>query len=647
MRLLTVLMLSLLSLESSVLAAEGFDFKEMQARIQATIEKTMPAVVSCGIKNKPGGFSAVIVTKDGYVLTAAHCVFASKKDKKVRYELRLSDGRTTKAEALGYCDRLDCALMKITEEGEWPFVEMGDSSELVQNQPCVGISHPGGHNKGRGAVVRFGRIKEVITPIAGMIQSTCRIEPGDSGGPVFDLDGKVIGINSQIRTDLTRNYQVAINTFHEYWKKLERRGSFNPSGTPGVPEIGLRMRNTSKGIVLTGTRINTIAREAKLKKDDRITQVNKRRVMTSAQLVREYIRIYRSGAMTMSLTVKSGEDEPREVVLKLPERKERTGEPIAQLENLIGELEQLEDELDDTIAVIVSQQGTRPMSVYGTRISDDGLIVSKSSQVGDDEIFIKRRTGELLASEVVARDEKTDLVLLRCSSLVGPGFVALNDSESPPPPQPHVTGRFLLSPNARGEGCVSVIGSNIFSSVNPPTAMKPMKVFVGAFWRPKGKPVRIVGVAPKSPAAKAGVKVGDVLLRIGLPSKDGGFEEKDVKDTTAVANILRSLKPNDRITLTLKRNGAETVTMVKLLAPPKGSSRRHAADFLVGGKSDRRTGFQSIFTHDATLQQKECGGPVFDPAGEFVGLNIARHSRAQFYAVPADVIRKFVADNLK
>ena len=87
------------------------------------------------------------------------------------------------------------------------------------------------------------------------------------------------------------------------------------------------------------------------------------------------------------------------------------------------------------------------------------------------------------------------------------------------------------------------------------------------------------------------------------------------------------------------------MSRIQLIKRPYREIKRHAADFLVGGKSERRTGFKSAFTHDATIQQKECGGPVFDMQGNFVALNIAKHSRAQIYAVPADVVRAFVEEH--
>jgi serine protease Do len=84
----------------------------------------------------------------------------------------------------------DCGMIKIDDEVlvdvDLPSVGLGWSSDLVANQPCISLGHPSGFNKKRGTVVRFGRIAEAISSNNGMIRSTCLMEPGDSGGPLFD-----------------------------------------------------------------------------------------------------------------------------------------------------------------------------------------------------------------------------------------------------------------------------------------------------------------------------------------------------------------------------------------------------------------------------------------------------------------------------
>ena len=59
-------------------------------------------------------------------------------------------------------------------------------------------------------------------------------------------------------------------------------------------------------------------------------------------------------------------------------------------------------------------------------------------------------------------------------------------------------------------------------------------------------------------------------------------------------------------------------------------------------RSVRRDGFSKIILHDAHLKPTDCGGPVFDLGGNFVGLNIARNSRVRSYLIPPAIVKKLV-----
>lgn len=77
-----------------------------------------------------------------------------------------------------------------------PYAQMGESKSLVKNQPCLSISYPSGQRARLAPVVRFGHL---VRDGGGtkMLQSTALMEPGDSGGPLFDLNGRVVGIHSR------------------------------------------------------------------------------------------------------------------------------------------------------------------------------------------------------------------------------------------------------------------------------------------------------------------------------------------------------------------------------------------------------------------------------------------------------------------
>ena len=614
----------------------------------------MPAVVACNIKGRPGSFSAVIVSEDGLVLTAAHCVARrgpqirirrgkpgspptkpeaskAKKPSETVYVLKLADGRTTEAVALGYNQRLDCAMMRITKEGKWPFAELGDSAQAVIDQPCLAISHPGSGSKGRGPVVRFGRIKQPVTVRAGMLQSTCLIEPGDSGGPLFDMDGRVLGINSQIDMALHRNYQVAINTFKQYWDRMQKKGSFTHSGTPGIPSHGISWRSSRyDGLSVTSVKKNSPGAKAGLKKGDRVAKVGGLRVMSGPQFENQYIKLYQNGKSEVTLSLRTDtEDETRDITMPLPALSEPTGVAIPELQQLPELVAELEDVLDDSVVLISSLRDGKYLAVYGTIVSEDGLIISKASQVGRKELVVKLDDGDRLNAEVVAEDEKNDLVLLRCEGLTGRkpmdfGQVGTSQPEF---------GSMLVTPNPRGEAYVSVVGTRVFESQGTGGSQQG---YLGISVQNRAGRITIARINPKSAAGQAGLRNGDIIT-----SLNGNA----VKKTTDVSNFLKNLKPGSQFFIGLKRNGAEIAKRVRVGNRPE--TRRHAADYLVGGKSQRRDGFSAVFTHDGTFQQKEVGTPVFDLDGNFVAFNIARHSRAQSYAIPANVVVEFVKNQMK
>jgi len=157
--------------------------------------------------------SGVIVSRDGYVLTAAHV--SGKPGREVT--IILHDGRTVRGKTLGLNREIDAGLMKITTPGTWPFLQMGDSAKLKEGQWIIGTGHPNGYQSGRKPVLRLGRVS---ANHASVIVTDCTLVSGDSGGPLFDMDGNIIGIHSRIDTPLTSNMHVPVNTYRETWDKL-------------------------------------------------------------------------------------------------------------------------------------------------------------------------------------------------------------------------------------------------------------------------------------------------------------------------------------------------------------------------------------------------------------------------------------------
>jgi serine protease Do len=187
------------------------DLKAMEQQQQKLAKQVIACTV--GVVVGPAHGSGVIVSEDGYVLTAAHV--AGKPDRPAT--INLPDGRTAQAKTLGVYRTMDAGLLKITDEGPWPHAEMGDSGGIKEGAWCAVTGHPGGFEETRDPVFRIGR---VLLKDKYAITTDCTLVGGDSGGPLFDMSGKVIGINSRIGRYLTANMHVPVATYRETWNRL-------------------------------------------------------------------------------------------------------------------------------------------------------------------------------------------------------------------------------------------------------------------------------------------------------------------------------------------------------------------------------------------------------------------------------------------
>jgi serine protease Do len=161
----------------------------------------------------PGAFSGVVVDTAGHILSAAHAV---KPDQ--LYQVIFPNGKKQFARGLGRIVSNDAAMLKIEEKGKWAYAPMGWSSSLQKDVPCISIAYPG-TVEAKTPTVRFGYIAE-LEATNGFMRSTCLMEPGDSGGPVFDMKGRVIGLHSRIDMPLDDNYEVPIDAYRKYWNAL-------------------------------------------------------------------------------------------------------------------------------------------------------------------------------------------------------------------------------------------------------------------------------------------------------------------------------------------------------------------------------------------------------------------------------------------
>jgi serine protease Do len=264
----------------------------MQRHVQLLSERVLPASVGVQVGAAQG--SGVIISPQGYVLTAAHVI--GKAGRKA--QIYLPSGRPVPAITLGTFRTMDAGLLKIelppggTSPEAWPHVPMGDSSQATLGQWCLAIGHPGGIQNGRQPSVRLGRILS-INP-ANALSTDCTLIGGDSGGPLFDMQGKVIGVHSRIGGPLTANLHVPVNTYHEYWARLERGDNwgYTPGNRPYIGVLGLADSPVTK---LTRVVPKSPAEQAGLRVDDVVLTFSGQPVRDFASL-RSYVEDQEPGA---------------------------------------------------------------------------------------------------------------------------------------------------------------------------------------------------------------------------------------------------------------------------------------------------------------------------------------------------------------
>lgn len=150
-------------------------------------------------KQEIGGGSGFLVTEDGYVVTNAHVVSDTEAD----YTVFLNDETEFEAEVVATDTLLDIAVLKIDGD-DFPYLEFGDSDALQVGQTVVAIGNALGEFRNTVSVGVVSGLSRDLTASSGsgeserlidVIQTDAAVNPGNSGGPLLDLSGKVIGVN--------------------------------------------------------------------------------------------------------------------------------------------------------------------------------------------------------------------------------------------------------------------------------------------------------------------------------------------------------------------------------------------------------------------------------------------------------------------
>jgi serine protease Do len=222
--------------------------------------------------------SGFIVSPDGYVLTNAHVVSDASE-----VTVKLTDRREFVAKVIGVDKRSDVALIKIAATG-LPTVHFGDSSRLKPGQWVVAIGSPFGFENSVTAGVVSATARPLDENYVPFIQTDAAVNPGNSGGPLFNVDGQVIGINAQIysRTGgyMGMSFAIPIDLALNVKNQLLTKGKVSRSRIGvAVQEVNQKLAQTFGLTTPHGALVSSVdpkgpGERAGLKPGDVITSVN-------------------------------------------------------------------------------------------------------------------------------------------------------------------------------------------------------------------------------------------------------------------------------------------------------------------------------------------------------------------------------------
>jgi len=254
--------------------------------------------------------SGLIVTADGYILTNNHLVGETEK-----VSVKLSDGRTVDAKVIGADPDSDVAVIKIEAEG-LPYLELADSGALEVGEWVIAIGNPFGlsHTVTAGIVSAKGRNRMGVATYEDFIQTDAAINFGNSGGPLLNLDGKVVGINTAIigpGGNIGIGLAIPINMAKDIYRQLKESGSV-VRGFLGVVPVDVEPDMTeffglkdAKGVLLAQVTEGSAADKAGLKRGDVVVEFDGSAV-DSANDFRNRVAMRKPGSELQLVALRDG-----------------------------------------------------------------------------------------------------------------------------------------------------------------------------------------------------------------------------------------------------------------------------------------------------------------------------------------------------
>lgn len=299
--------------------------------------------------------SGFLISADGYIITNNHVI-----DKADTIEVTFSDGRTLPATIVGRDRDTDIAVLKISSRTPLPFVDLADSDKAEVGDWVIAIGNPLGFGGSVSAGIISATGRDLNTGRSdNFIQTDAAINQGNSGGPLFNLSGQVVGVNtaiiSQSGGSIGLGFSVPSNTVKRISQQLIRDGRVRR------PWLGVNVQDADESLIRAyratgkaGTIITRItddspAAKARLQVGDLILSIDGRSVAGVRDMTRQLSEKAIGRPVTLSI-VRDGRQRDISVTLgELPDEDEAVTIPPAEAAGMSNDLGADLVALDDDI----------------------------------------------------------------------------------------------------------------------------------------------------------------------------------------------------------------------------------------------------------------------------------------------------------
>ncbi|MFF0491688.1 S1C family serine protease [Nocardia sp. NPDC004068] len=305
---------------SSVL--EPVDNKTTPADLTDAVDKVTPGIAlvntELGLQNGAGAGTGIVLTSDGDVLTNNHVVQGATKVEVTD----VGNGKTYSGTVTGYDRQDDLAVIHLSNASGLKTAPLGDSDKVKVGDAIVGVGNAGGTGTPTAAAGRVTALNQSITAsdessgaseqLTGLIQVAADIQPGDSGGPLINSAGQVIGVDTAASQGFRmgagngEGYAIPINKALSVAKQIQAKTASDRVHIGATAFLGVSVSDTNGGALIRNVVRGGPADQLGLGAGTVVTKIDNYPVDSATTLVNTMDRYHPGDTITLTVTDRTG-----------------------------------------------------------------------------------------------------------------------------------------------------------------------------------------------------------------------------------------------------------------------------------------------------------------------------------------------------